>query len=184
MKFKLNLASRIYVNRRALYLGYGAIIGLLFLMLVLNLMKTVLLQGHIGQLQNHLKAFPAPEVLAGETSTNLGRPLEKVIEEIRFANGILEKRRFNWTGFLDHLENLATDKIKIRSIQPSFNDRTVKLSCLAKDLQDLRQFLEKLSADAAFSDYFLLEQGQETLKKEGGAERTAVAFRVLVKGVI
>ena len=184
MKFKLNLASRIYINRRALHFGYGALIGLLLLMLVLNLMNAVLLQRHIGQLQNHLKAFPTPEALAGETSGKLGRPLEKVIEEIRFANEILEKRSFYWTGFLDQLENLAAEKIKIRSIQPNFKDRNVRLTGLAKNLQDLRQFLEKLSAEAAFSEYLLLDQGQETLKEGGGAAQEAVTFSVLVNGVI
>ncbi|MBN2429155.1 MAG: hypothetical protein JXK94_12535 [Deltaproteobacteria bacterium] len=184
MKFKLNLASRLYINRRALHLGFGAVIGLLLVMLSLNLMNTVFLQGHIKQLKTYLKTYPAPETLAGGTPANLGRPLEKVVEDIRFANDILEKRRFYWTGFLDQLEGLAADKIKIRAIQPNFSERTVRMSGLAANLRDLQQFLEKLSADASFSDYFLLEQGQTSLKEEGRMPREAVAFTVLVKGVI
>jgi type IV pilus assembly protein PilN len=184
MKFKLNLATKIYINRRALYFGYGTAIGFLLLMLCLNVMNCTRLQGHIGQLEEYLKAFPAPESLAEGRSKKVSRPLDKVIEEIRFANGVLEKRRFHWTQFLDQLEDLATDKIKIRSIQPNFGNKTVKLSGLAKNLQDLQKFLENLSAKAAFSDYFLLEQAQTTVGEKSSSVRHAVAFTVLVKGVI
>jgi hypothetical protein len=147
-------------------------------------MNCVLLQGHIGQLKDYLKDFPVPEVLTDGTSKSLSRPLDKMIEDIRFANTILEKRRFHWTDFLDQLESLAAEKIKIRSIQPNFKDRAVKLSGLAKNLSDLQEFLEKLSAKASFSDYFLLEQAQKTIKEKSGLSRNVVTFTVLVKGVI
>ncbi len=184
MKFKLNLATKIYINRRSLYFGYGTAIGFLLLILCLNVMNCTRLQGHIGQLEEYLKAFPESEALAKGGLKNVSPSLAKVIEDIRFANGILEKRRFHWTHFLDQLENLATEKIKIRSIQPNFGNKTVKLSGLAKDLQDLQKFLENLSAKAAFEDYFLLEQAQTTVGKKSSSVRNAVAFTVLVKGVI
>ena len=184
MKFRLNLATRLYINRRALYFAYGAVIGLLLLMLSLNLMSCFLLQRHVGQLKDYLKAFPSPEVLSGQTAKHAGLPLDKVIDDIRFANSILETRRFHWTDFLDQLEGLATDKIKIRSIQPNFGNRSVKLSGLAKNLQDLQAFLENLSAKPAFSDYFLLEQAQTSVREKSAAARDAVTFTVLVKGII
>ena len=184
MKLKLNLATKIYINRRALYFGYGAVIGLLLLMLCLNAMNCILLQGHIGQLKDYLKAFPAPEVLTQDTSKNASRPLDKMVEDIRFANSILERRRFHWTDFLDQLESLATEKIKIRSIQPNFQSKNVKLSGLARNLSDLQKFLENLSAKAAFADYFLLEQAQTTIREKSSQARSVVTFTVLVKGVI
>lgn len=184
MKFRLNLATQIYINRRMLYLVYGALIGLLLVMLSLNIMSCFLLHGHVGQLESYLETFPAPETLSGDMTQGSNAPLGKVMDEIRFANSILKTRHFHWTQFLDQLEELATDKIKIRSIQPNFGNRTVKLSGLAGNLHDLQKFLQNLAARPAFSDYFLLEQAQTRIGGKGTADSDAVSFTVLVNGVI
>jgi type IV pilus assembly protein PilN len=184
MKFELNLATRTYLNRRVLYLVYSGVIGLLLVLLALNLVNAVFLQGHIRQLQTYLKAFPDPAMLVKGTTENLGPSLEQVVEDIRFANSILEKKHFYWTGFLDRLEILAADEIKIRAIQPNFSDHTLRLNGLAANLGALQKFLERLSGDDKFSDYFLLKQGRTSLQKEGSTGREAVSFAVLIKGVV
>ncbi|MBN1141086.1 MAG: PilN domain-containing protein [Deltaproteobacteria bacterium] len=181
MKLHLNLATRTYVNRRQLNLFYFAVIGFLVVMLLLYGIGLVRFFRHSRELEDSLARLPA--VKAESAPVDPGRSAETIARQVRFANNILKQRRFHWSAFLDRMEAVVPAGVKLRSLQPDFRAGTVKLEGVARGVPDLRNFLERLTADPALADYFLLNQA---VAKEGGAKGAGLPelrFSLLVKGV-
>jgi type IV pilus assembly protein PilN len=183
MKINLNLATRPYVNRRALLAGY--LIAALLLLAAAAFLLTMVLQSRrqtvnvvaeMGALQKRSGLDqPLPQGAAYTPAAQA--ELEK---RISFANELLERDHFHWTELLDRLEETTLAGISIEGLQPEFKSGLVKISGRASDLGRLRQFLDRLAASPHFSDVLLLRQGRDkqegnqvsfslTLKRGGGA---------------
>jgi len=157
MKFTLNLASHAYVNRKALYLFYGLVGGLLVLILLINLTTMYGLQRarvdttqKISELQSR----------AGADSDMAGyspRALAELRQSIAVANELLQRDSFRWTELLDRLETLVPSRVRIRSIGPDYKKKSIAISCEAKDLTSMNRFIDKLN-QSGFYDSVLLSQ--------------------------
>jgi type IV pilus assembly protein PilN len=184
MKLTLNLASRSSINRRALYAFYTAVIGILVLMLALNLGYYTRLQTHNRQIKVHLTKLERDFGQMQEAARGKISPgeLELLQGKIAFANKILIKDSFRWTALLDHLEEVVTEDITIRAIQPDYKDGSLKLTGLARGVSELRVFLDALFSSPHFSDVFLLSQSRSEIKDNLGRDREALSFSILLKG--
>lgn len=183
MKLSLNLASRSYVNRRALYALYAFLFALLIFLLVLNLGFYVRSQAQARQLNERLAEFDKD--LAGRQETSNGfspAAYEEMLEEIAFANEILVKDSFRWTALLDRLEEVVPDKVIIRGIQPDYKSASLNLSGGARKVGDLRRFLDNLIQSSHFSDVYLLQQSRDSGKGKNGRGQGEIGFTIVVRG--
>lgn len=158
MKLSLNLASRVYVNRRALMTSYLVVSVLLLLLLGLNLSNLLRTQteaekigGRIAELK---RAGARASVVDAGYSPQAQVELNKLI---LFANTLLERDDFRWTELLDQLEESTPDGISIRSIQPEYISGAVKLSGVAESNIALRRFLDQLAASPHFNKVLLFQ---------------------------
>jgi type IV pilus assembly protein PilN len=181
MKLTLNLASRSYINRRALYALYAVLIALLVLLLALNIGFYFRTQSQARQLKERVAEFDRELAGRQENAVEFSpAAYEEMLEEIAFANEILLKDSFRWTALLDRLEEVVPDKVIIRGIQPEYKSGSLNLTGGARRVEDLRRFLDNLIESSQFSDVYLLQQARETGKgRNGGGD---IGFSVVVRG--
>ena len=177
MKPTLNLATRTYINRRGLYLFYGLILAVLTLVLLLNASlylrsrsETARIEERLAELDRQVRAERGREVEGFSAEA-----MEALAEDIAYANGILRRDAFRWTVLLGRLEEVLPKEVLISSIQPDYEERSVRLVGVARKVKDLRHCLDKLIASPNFSDVLLLSQ-ERTEAPEG------VRYTLVLKG--
>lgn len=183
MKLNLNLASRTYINRRALYAFYVVLISLLVVLLGLNLSYFIRSQAQARQLRQRMGELS--RTLAKEhpeTSIKFTQAeYDSLLKEIAFANAILRKNSFRWTELLNRLEKVVPDGVRIRGIQPNFKNDVLNLTGVARKVKDLQIFLNRLMHSPDFRQAYLMRQSRSTLKDNLGGKHEAVAFKIIVK---
>ena len=160
MKYTINLARRSYVNKKALYLGYLLCGIILVVGLLYNASYYFKLRSQISTTESRLAELEK-KVLASQgadIADYSAARYEKVLVQIKTANGILSRDSFRWTALLDQMEKVVPSNVKIKSISPDHEKKIVKISCLAKDLKDMKRFLDNLIKSGKYSDVLLLDQ--------------------------
>ncbi len=178
MKISLNLASRTYVNRRALFAGYVAAGIALGLLLALNLTFFWHSRSEIRDLDRKLAAIKEQlGTLTAEGGAEFSPAAYKdLLQEIEFANAILEKDGFRWSALLNQLEGLVPEGVSVRGLRPDHKARALRITAVARGVDEMRAFLDRLMASENFSDLFLLSQEKTEVTDYSGRKREAVKF--------
>jgi len=183
MKLTLNLASRTYLNRRLLFGFYLAVSGLLAVLLALGIGFHFRSQAQVKQIRKHLAELGQETATwpRAEDSPISAAVYEKLQKDIEFANELLAQDSFRWTALLGRLEEVMPEKVAINGIQPDYKGKSLSLTGMAREVEDLQQFLDNLLASAHFGDVYLLQQSR--LKESGQSEAAgAISFSIVVKG--
>lgn len=183
MKLALNLASRTYLNRRALYGFYAVFGGLLLILLVIGIGLLVSGQAQIKKIRANLSELGREAAAAEKTEGSSFTPVayKELLQDISFANQVLAEDGFRWTRLLDRLEEVVPETVAISAIQPDYKEKSLKLNGLARNVEDLQKFLDNLIASEYFSDVYLLQQSR--LKDTGSGNGVgAVSFSIVVRG--
>ncbi|HAD04436.1 MAG: hypothetical protein A2091_03385 [Desulfuromonadales bacterium GWD2_61_12] len=171
MKLGLNLASRVYVNRRTLMIFYVITTVLLLLLLGLNLSSLLRTRADttiIGDRLAELKRAGARTPLANAAYSPPA--LAQLEKRTIFANSLLARDHFRWTELLDDLEGSTPAGISIRGVQPDFKSGAVKISGVARSVSDLRRFLDRLAANPHFTGVLLFQQANVRSAKSGDVD--------------
>ncbi len=75
--------------------------------------------------------------------------------EARQANDLIDRRTFSWTELFNRLETTLPPEVRITSVRPSLDrDRRIMLTItvLARGVDDVNEFMEKLEATGAFAN--------------------------------
>ncbi len=181
MKLLLNLASRPYVNRRALYAFYALLTCILLVLLFFNGHYFLELKAHARQIENHLRQLgrsSGPDTSGGKIDP---MDFEELKGEIAFVNEILQKDSFRWTILLNQLEEVVAEGVSLKSIHPNFKEKSLNITAEARDTETLRLFLDRMIASPHFSEVFLFRQAKVTVKDGQGREHDAVSFSLVLK---
>ncbi len=158
MQFTINLATKSYINQKQL--TWGVVLGsivLLFFFFV-NIKIFVFNAGEIDRLTKLEAASAARLGATGRAVTE--EEYARLLLSIKQANGIIERKAFNWLALLDRLESVVPEGVSLSTVEPGVNDKTLKLSGTALRFNNLRQFMEQLETSMVFPDVFLLDQGE------------------------
>jgi len=179
MKYSINLASRSYINKRALYVGYaicgviliGALLfnGGYFLSLTRQIETTTF---RLNELEGKLIASQG-----GDVASYSAQRYEKVLEEIALANDILRRDAFRWTALLDQLEEVVPGDVSIRKIEPDHMKRSVKIDGLARGLKGMNRFLDNLIKSGNYKEVLLLSQA--SVEVAGSASQLGFSIELL-----
>jgi type IV pilus assembly protein PilN len=183
MKLTLNLASRTYLDRRLLYGCYLVAAGLLVLLLAFGIGLHLRTRGQVKELRAHLAELERETVAAAPAADSSvpAAAYEKLLQEIAFANELLAQDSFRWTTLLDHLEEVVPAQVAISGIQPDYKGKSLNLTGMAREVEDLQRFLDNLLASEHFGDVYLLQQSR--LKASGQNEAAgAFSFNIVVRG--
>jgi Tfp pilus assembly protein PilN len=86
--------------------------------------------------------------------------LQKLPNEVAFANQLIDKRAFSWTHLLKDLEEAVPDRIAIQSVRLDFKTLMISLSGSAESLKDLTAFIISLERHPAFKDTVLTNHNE------------------------
>ncbi|BCR05767.1 fimbrial protein [Desulfuromonas versatilis] len=182
MKPTLNLASRTYLNRRAVNALY-LILGIA-LVALLAWNGAAIFQSRSQGAQLRARLAELEQEMASRRGSDADfspAAQQQLHERIAFANEIILQDSFSWTGLLDRLEEVLPAGVRISEIQPDYKDSSLRLVGLARNVGDMRNFLDRLMQSAEFSDVYLLSQGRVDFK-EGASQQSVVGFSIVVKG--
>lgn len=180
MKLNLNLATRPYLNRRALYTAYAVVAAVLTLLLALNLGAMFRSRGQSRQLEARLAEIDRMAVAEqGSGGGFTPEAYQKLLKQIRFANEIIEQESFRWTVLLSRLEEDVPDGVGITGIRPDFKKKMLAVTGQAREVDDLRLLLDNLIASPHYDDVLLLQQGRVEAR-DGNAG--GITFSLSVRG--
>lgn len=180
---KLNLASRIYINRQALYLFYAFCTAVVLLILVLQTRYLVLLHHQEQQLEE--RSAELRQQLGMSTTAANGpsdEEFNRLLEQIAFSNQLITRDSFQWTALLGQLEEVLPADVRISDIRPDFPSSTLDITAQARSVADLRSFIDQLYESDYFSDVLLLSQTEQPVADRTGADERLIVFTLKVKG--
>lgn len=160
MEIRINLSSKPYLNRRNVRLWLLVACAVTVLLLVLNLVFAYQNIRHLARLDSRMEEMAGQ--VSGQSISASGYTAEKLAalkNEIARDNEIVAADQFRWTRLLGRFEELLPAEVSIRSIQPDFKDRSVQLSCVARDVTAMTQFVDLLLRSEDLNQAYLLRHG-------------------------
>ncbi|HTP64008.1 MAG TPA: PilN domain-containing protein [Geobacteraceae bacterium] len=159
MRLTINLATRIHINMGRLNLLIAGAIALLLLLLTANALKIAADFGEIKRLDG------AIALLEGKARKSAGaavpdKDYQALLNRIRFANAVIERKSFDWLTLFDRLESVVPDGIVITALDPSAKDGGMKLNGMAKGFGNLRKLVENLEDSKFFGDVYLVSHAE------------------------
>ncbi len=182
MKLTLNLASRSYLNRRALYFGYAIVIAALTCLLMINVFSSLQTLRHEGQVRQHLAGLESEQAQQAATTRKEldARQQNRLLADVAFANDILSSDSFRWTELLDRLEKVVPDRVRLRQLKPDYKEGSLRIEGDAKTVTDLRVLLDQLILSPDFTDVYLLSQSRQ----DGAAGQQVIKYSILIRGAL
>ena len=181
MKLTLNLASRRYVNERALTWGCLALSLLLILLLAFQVRsylqsreQNLAYRTNIAKLQEQLRGKVPKRFTAGQIASQQ--------EDFARAKAMLQKDAFRWTALFDRMEKLLPSNVSIQNFSPNYKANSLVISGVARNLIDLQDLLDNLHADS-FRQVFLKNQSQVKVRDYQDNERAVLSFSIVLEGV-
>jgi len=163
MNLQLNLATRIYVDFRKVNL----VIALLFFMVLawLCIDVYVLVNNHLEI--RRLKGYMLNQVAKGSGKNIPEAEYSRMLASIKFANGILDKRSYDWLTLLDNMEQVVPAGVSLNNLVPDKGGQ-LKLSGTAVNFSAVRKFIENLEMSNKFTEVFLTDHVN---LREGGSQK-------------
>ena len=161
MIFKINLATKIYINTRLLKICTLAAVFLLASLLIVNIRYIV---NRFGEMENVTARIAVLDEKVKPVSKGVSEKEYNALQaRISFANATIEKKMYNWLSLFERLEQVVPDGVAISSIEPDPKSQELKLAGIARSFKNLRIFLEHLEDSKYFSDVYLISQGDAKL---------------------
>jgi Tfp pilus assembly protein PilN len=179
MELHLNLASRVYLDRRSVRRWLLLLGGLLTLWLAVDLLYGYRYLQQWRQVDARLLEIDSR--LAKERGVTVSsytpQKLARVREQIGSANQIIVADQFRWTALLSRLEALLPDDVAIRSLKPDYRKRSLQLTLVARDTAAMTELLDALLSSEDMAQVFLASQ---TLSSQAEDE-SVVQFSLTIR---
>ncbi|QEM67892.1 PilN domain-containing protein [Geobacter sp. FeAm09] len=154
MRFTINLATRTYVDQRLISQVCYTALALLALVLTWNV---VIAFSNFGELQRLRVDIATYEGRLNSRPKDIPeRDYTRLLADITFFNGVIERKAFNWLGLLDQVEEVTPEGIAVSSLAPDMKTGEVKIEGLAHSFANVRAFMEKFDESRAFTRALLL----------------------------
>ena len=162
MEFKINLATRIYIDKRQLQ--FYMVFAVVLLVAVLFL-SVGIIAGRGKEIQRYKSELASLDQRSKVVTKGVSeKEYKALLSRITFANNVIDKKRYNWLALLDKLEQVVPEGVAISSVEPDPATHGMKLPGVAKNFGRLRAFMEKLEESKSFTDVYLSSQAETTLE--------------------
>jgi len=163
---RTNLSTRPFYNERAVRLVLlGA--GLVVLAATLfNVTRILQLSRQDTQLatqaaSDEARARDLIASAARRRATVDPRALDLASVEARQANDLIDRRTFSWTELFNRFETTEPDEVRITAVRPRLDAKrgtVVTIAIMARTVEDVNQFIDRLEATGAFSQLVRLDE--------------------------
>jgi len=149
MRFDINLATKRHIDhRRIRKVAIGSIV-LFSALLTLQIFRISNNLGELDRLNSENQAF---QNRLGYHPANISKQeLAQMQEDVKFFNGILERKAANWLEVLGKLENATPPGIAITSFTPDAKTGEIAIEGHSISFNGVCSYLEKLEASGHFT---------------------------------
>lgn len=175
MRFTINLATRTYIDQHLIRRGVVVFMAVMAALTAWNVTRLSANFGELGRLKAEISAFEGQlnSRPAGVSESDFNR----MLASIRFYNAVIERKRYNWLGLLEQVENATPDGIALSSLGPEKNKNTLKIEGRAKGFAQVRTFVEKLEDSKNFSEILLISHGDLQVGERGHGVQFSISCR-------
>jgi type IV pilus assembly protein PilN len=158
MQIRTNLATRTYIDKKKLNNILLAGIAVLLLFLIVQIKICAFNAGETTRL-NAMKIsmesrFKKKRIDFSEND------YKKLTEDIKFVNGIIERKAYDWVGLLNRLEGVVPDGLTLTSVEPNSKEKTLKISGVSMNFKAVQRLLDNLEESNFFHDIYLEKQDE------------------------
>ena len=154
-----NLSTRPFYNERAVHLWAAVLALIVAAATVFNVVRVVQYSGSNTELaqqaiNDERRAGELRDSAARLRSSVDARQIEAASLEARQANELIDRRTFSWTELLNHFEATLPPEVRITAWRSQVDkDHRVQLTLtvVAREVDDVNQFMENLEATGAFT---------------------------------
>jgi type IV pilus assembly protein PilN len=169
---RANLATRPFYNERAVHLALVALAVLVVAATAFNVMRVVRLSRSDTRLATQASRDEATARDLRASAARLRasvdpKSLEAASVQAREANQLIDRRTFSWTELFNRFETTLPDDVRITSVRPVLDSRrgnVLTITVVAKNVEDVNQFMKNLESTGAFAD---LLPKQERVDEQG-----------------
>jgi type IV pilus assembly protein PilN len=175
MRFTINLATRRYINQRAVSRSLAAVMLVAVITAGFNAYLILSNAREMGTVGDQLTAS------AGRYQKSTGvseQEYNALLASISFVNNLLERKNREWLLIFDRLEGTVPDGVALTSLEPDMKDRLLKLKGEASSFGRLRKFVENMQGSSNFRDVTLESHAVE----KGEGDRPVVLFSISCRG--
>ena len=175
---RTNLSTRPFYNERTVRAWLGVLATVTLIITVLNVTSLLRYSRNDTQLgaQAARDEAAATELRAQAVQMRATVDVKQVqdaSEEARLANELIDRRTFSWTELFNRFETTMPDEVRITSVRPSIDvaaGSLLTINVVAKDTDEVAQFMENLESTGAFKD--LRGTSEERYNDQGQLEAT------------
>jgi Tfp pilus assembly protein PilN len=165
-----NLATRPFYNESAVRTWVAVLAVLAVALTVLNVQRLI----HYSRSDTELATKASrDEQRAAELLADAARlrasvdraQIEAASLEAREANELIDRRTFSWTDLFNRFESTLPDEVRITSMRHDLDrerGNVLTMAVLAREVDQVNQFMKNLEATRAFSDLLALEEQVDT----------------------
>lgn len=110
------------------------------------------------------KQSPAKAVSSTDAPVSV-EDTRRLKKEVEFINNIITRETYSWTRLLTGLERSASANIVVTQISPEFDAKKVRVSGIARSMNDILSMIDKMGNSGVFRNVFLLKHGGNKDKK-------------------
>ena len=177
MKITTNLLSRTYLDHRTINRWMMLVGAVLIALLGVSIMRVSWDWGEISRLKKDISSME--EKLNRVPGGVSQKDYQKLLSDITFFNGVIERKSLDWLGLLNRLEQTATDGISLSGITPDPQKGEVKLEGRAKTFDNVVRYLKSLEESRLFTNVMLLSHKELT----AGVSQRGIQFSVTCRTV-
>jgi Tfp pilus assembly protein PilN len=168
-----NLSTRPFYNDRAVRLWTVVLAGLVAAATVVNVSRILGYSRSDTELalqasRDETRTAELRQSAAGLRASVDTAQIQAASVEARLANELIDRRTFSWTALFNTFEATLPPNVRITAVRPAVGDDghvSLAISVIARRVDDVDAFMEKLEATEAFKDLlsreeFVNESGQ------------------------
>lgn len=175
---RTNLSTRPFYNEQPVRVALGVLAVLTIVITALNVTSLIRYSRNDTQLgaqasRDEARATELRTESAGLRSTVDTSQVRSASAEARLANELIDRRTFSWTELFNRFETTLPDDVRITAVRPAVdvvNGTLLTINVVAKDTDEVSQFMENLEATGAFKD--LRGTSDERINEQGLLEGT------------
>ena len=166
---RTNLSTRPFYNERAVQLVLLGAALVVLAATLFNVTRILQLSRQDTRLatqaaSDEVRARDLLASAARRRATVDPRTLELASVDARQANDLIDRRTFSWTELFNRFEMTEPDDVRITSVRPKIDPKrgtVVMVTVMAKSVEDVNQFIDRLEATGVFAQLAKLEEHLE-----------------------
>lgn len=176
MRFTINLATKTYLDTRLVNRVSAVCLSLLLALLAWSVSRASWNAGELRRINADIAGYEGR--LNSRPAGVSEQDYNSQLATIRFYNGIIARKTYDWLGLLDRLEGVTPDGIAISTLAPEEKSDGLKITGWARSFTQVRAYLEKLEDSKAFADVLLISHRDVTVSERSHGVEFTISCRV------